>query len=113
MYTCIHAELRVILHLGLPSRIEQPVCPIEVSKRSCFCCTFWIEAHNPIFETQWMASRSHSKPHTNWALPGAACSYDGTSSLDKAVLQAVSMRLTTALDPLFLCVSTEDETAVG
>jgi hypothetical protein len=31
-----------------------------------------------------MISRSHGKPHANWALPGAACSYDATSSVDKA-----------------------------
>jgi len=109
MHTCIHAELRVILHFGLPSGIEHPVCPIGVSKRSCFCCTTWIEAHNRMFGTQWMVSRSHGKPHANWALPGAACSYDGTSSLDKAVLQAVSMRLRNALDSLFPHDSTDSE----
>jgi hypothetical protein len=109
MHTCIHAELRLILHFGLPSGIEHPVCPIGASKRSCFCCTFWIEAHNRMFETQWMASRSHGKPHANWALPGAACSYDGTSSLDKAVLQAVSVRLTNALDSFSPQVSTDSD----
>ena len=83
MHTCIHAEIRVILHLGPPSATEQPVCPIGVSKRSCVCCTFWIEAHNRIFGTQWMFSKSYGKPHANWALPGAVCSYDGTSSVDK------------------------------
>jgi hypothetical protein len=109
MHTCVHAELRVILHLGLPSGIEHPVSPIGVSKRSCFCCRLWIEAHNRMFGTQWMASRSHGKPHANWALPGAACSYDGTSSLDKAVLHTVSMELTNALDSLFPQVSTDSE----
>ena len=39
--------------------------------------------------------------HMNWALPGAACSYDGTSSVDKTVLNAVSTQLTGALDHLF------------
>lgn len=105
MHTCIHAELRVILHLGPPSAIKSPIHPIGVSKRSCFCCTLWIESHNRIFGTRWMTSRSHGKPYTNWALPGAACSYaiqaDGRSSVDKAVLKPVSTRLTDALDWLF------------
>jgi hypothetical protein len=52
-----------------------------------------------------MKSGSHSKPYANWALPGTACSYsiaaDGRSSVDKAVLNAVSARLTDALDWLF------------
>jgi len=60
-----------------------------------------------MFRTQWLVG----KPHANWALPGAACSYDATSSVDKAVLQAVSMRLKNALDLLFPRISTEDETA--
>ncbi|KAM6491131.1 hypothetical protein JOM56_013370 [Amanita muscaria] len=105
MHTCIHAELRVILHLGPPSAIKPPVHPIGVSKRSCFCCTLWIESHNRIFGTRWMTSGSHGKPYANWALPGAACSYaiqaDGRSSVDKAVLKPVSTRLTDALDWLF------------
>jgi len=49
-----------------------------------------------------MTSGSHGKPYANWALPGAACSYaiqaDGRSSVDDAVLKAVSIRLTGALD---------------
>ncbi|KAM6491130.1 hypothetical protein JOM56_013369 [Amanita muscaria] len=91
-------------HLGLPSAIEPPVPvhPIGVSKRSCFCCTLWINSHNRIFGTRWMTSGSHGKPYANWALPGAACSYairaDGRSSVDKAVLDPVSMRLTDTLD---------------
>jgi hypothetical protein len=52
-----------------------------------------------------MISGSHGKPYANWALPGTACSYaiaaDGRSSVDKAVLKAVSARLTDALDCLF------------
>ena len=101
MHTCIHAEIRVILHLGLPSANERPlVHAIGVSKRTCFCCTFWIESHNRIFRTKWMTSASHGKPYANWALPGAACSYDGTSSVDKTMLNAVSTQLTGALDHL-------------
>lgn len=39
VHPCIHAELRIILHLGPPSAIERLVQPIGVSKRCCFCCT--------------------------------------------------------------------------
>jgi hypothetical protein len=106
---CIHAELRIILHLGPPSAIECPVQPIGVSKRCCFCCTLWIEAHNHIFQTRWLTSKSHDKPYVNWALPGAACSYDGMRSVDKSVLKGVSMRLTDTLDWLFLQKRPSDE----
>jgi len=71
-----------------------------------------------------MTSGSHSKPYATWALP-AACSYairaDGRSSVDEAVLKAVSARLTDALDWLFPGqkrisdehVSTGDESSDG
>jgi hypothetical protein len=101
---CIHAELRIILH-----PIECPVQPIGVSKRCCFCCTLWIEAHNHIFQTRWLTSKSHDKPYVNWALPGAAYSYDGMRSVDKFVLKGVSMRLTDTLDWLFLQKRPSDE----
>ena len=106
VHACIHAELRIILHLqvGLPP-LRSPVHPIGVSKRSCFCCVLWIESHNRIFGTRWMTSGSHGKPYANWALPGAACSYaigrDGRSSVDDAVLEAVLTRLVDVLDWLF------------
>jgi hypothetical protein len=52
-----------------------------------------------------MTSGSHGKPNANWALPGDACSYaieaDGRSSIDKAVLEAVGIRLVDTLDWLF------------
>ena len=104
VHACIHAELRIILHLSsLP--LDFAVHPIGVSKRSCFCCVLWMESHNGIFGTQWMTSGSHGKPYANWALPGAACSYaigaDGKSSVDELVLKAVLTRLTDALDWLF------------
>ena len=101
VHACVHAELRIILHLGPPSPV---VHPIGVSKRSCFCCVLWIGSHNRIFRTQWLTSGSHGKPYANWALPGIACSYlvgeDGRSSVDIAVLKAVSTRLGDALDCL-------------
>jgi hypothetical protein len=101
----VHAEIRIILHFGQLSPDDLSVHPIGVSKRSCFCCALWIESHNHIFTTQWMTSRSHGKPYANWALPGAACSYaievDGRSSIDKAVLEAVGVRLVYTFDRLF------------
>ena len=64
-----------------------------------------MESHNRILGTQWITSGSHGKPYANWALPGAACPYaieaDGRSSIDKAVLEAVRMRLVDTLDWLF------------
>ena len=101
IHSRIHAELRIILHLGLPATERAAIQPIGVSKRSCLCCTLWIESHNRIFRTSWMTSGSHGKPYANWALPGAACSYDGLSSVDEAVSKAVSIRLTDTLDWLF------------
>ena len=109
VHTCIHAELRVILHLGLPLEIGSPVRPIGLNKRCCICCSLWIEKHNGMFGTSWKTSRFRGKPHANWALPGAACSCDGTGSVDEAVVQAISMRLTNALDWNFPLVSSEDE----
>ena len=54
-----------------------------------------------------MTSGSHhdSKPYANWALLGAACSYaigaDERSSIDKAVLKTVGIKLEDRLDRLF------------
>jgi hypothetical protein len=100
VHACVHAELRIILHLGLPSSQDSHL--IGVSKRSCYCCMLWIESHNLSFGTKWTTSGSHDKPYANWVLPGAdALEADGTSSVDEAVLDAVSVRLTDALDWLF------------
>ncbi|THH03284.1 hypothetical protein EW146_g10473 [Bondarzewia mesenterica] len=108
--TCIYAELRIILHLSASSlsnisrsriTLEQSKRqPIGCSKRSCFCCTLWIDAHNEKFKTQWSTSGSHGKPYATWALPGDAARY-GTSDVDAAVLHGVSVRLTDTLAWLF------------
>ncbi len=102
----VHADLRIILHLGPPPHGSPapPVHPrrIGVSKRSCLCCALWIGSHNRIFGTQWLTSGSHGKPHAHWALPGTACGHavgnDGGCSVDTPVLIAVSARLGDALD---------------
>ena len=109
VYACIHAELRIILHLSQPfpraSFALRSVQPIGMSKRSCFCCTVWIETYNHLFSTRWTTRRSHGKPSATWAFPGSACLHavgaDGESSVDKPVLDAVSLRLTHTLDWLF------------
>ncbi|THH16633.1 hypothetical protein EW146_g4031 [Bondarzewia mesenterica] len=112
---CIHAEIRIILHLSsslLPyeSRLEtiqeQPAQQaIGCSKRSCFCCTLWIDAYNDFFGTRWVTSRSHGKPYANFGLPGAACEHamgqDGRSAVDGAVLRGVSIWLKDSLAWLF------------
>ncbi len=50
----------------------------------------------------WLTSGSHGEPYANWALPGTACGYalgqDGRSSVDAAMLKAVSARLSDMLD---------------
>lgn len=78
-----------------------PARPIGVSKRTCLCCALWIESYNQIFGSRWLTSESHGKSYANWALPRVACSYavgeDGRSSIDIAVLEAVSARLADAL----------------
>ena len=100
VHACIHAELRIILPLGLASALG---CdhPIGVRKRSCLCCALWIGSHNYKFGTQWSTSGSHGKPYANWALPGTACGYavgeDGRSSTDIDVSRGVSIRLEDAL----------------
>jgi hypothetical protein len=104
VHACVHAELRILLHLSLPSP-NPLVQPIGVSKRSCFCCALWIDTHNDIYRTEWMTSGSHGKPYANWAFPGSACLYaigaDGKSSVDKGVLDAVSVLLEDMLAWLF------------
>ena len=105
VHACVHAEIRIILHLGI-SPNDHSIHPIGVGKCSCLCCVLWIESHNRIFGTRWMTNRSHSKPYANWALPGAACPHaieaDGKSSIDEAVLEDVGIQLVDTLDSLFL-----------
>jgi len=101
VHACIHAEIRIILHLSQPFPgapfASRSVQPIGMSKRSCF--------YNHIFSTRWITSRSHGKPYATWAFPGSACLHtagaDGESSVDKPVPDAVSSRLTHTLDWLF------------
>ncbi len=121
VHALVHAELRIILHLGPPPPHGSPASlvrphPIGVSKRSCLCCVLWIGSHNRIFGTQWMTSGSHGKPYANWALPGAVYGYaveeNGMSSVDAAVLNAVSVSLEDTLDWLLpgqRRISDEDE----
>jgi hypothetical protein len=100
----VHAELRIILHLGPPTR-GSPIQGIGVSKRSCLCCQLWIESYNGLFGTRWMTSGTHGKPYANWALPGTACSYavqrNGESSVDNAVINLVNLRVEAHLAWLF------------
>ena len=52
-----------------------------------------------------MTSGSHGKPYADWALLGAACPYaieaDGKSSIAKAVLEVVGIKLVETLGWLF------------
>lgn len=91
-YACVHAELRIILHFHVKSPLPDfaPVHPIGVSKRSCLCCTVWMELYNDFFGTQWKTSGSHGKPKADWALTGVAL---GRGLVDNCVWNAVSRRL--------------------
>ena len=55
----VHAEIRIILHLGPLSPNDHSVHPIGVGKHSCLSCALWIASHNRIFGTRWMTSESH------------------------------------------------------
>jgi hypothetical protein len=106
VHTCIHAELRIMLHLSSMSPVESStVRPIGVSKRSCLCCALWMQLYNRIFRTNWMTSGSHGRPYATWALPGAACSNavgdNGISFVDKDVLEGVFIQLQDFLEWLF------------
>jgi hypothetical protein len=109
VHACIHAELRIILHLSSRPQIPDfpgPSC--NQLKRSCFCCTMWIDEYNTFFNTNWMTGGSEGKPHADWAFPGSAASYaigakdsDGLSSVDRVVQGRVSRRVTNIMILLF------------
>ncbi|XP_006455577.1 hypothetical protein AGABI2DRAFT_121479 [Agaricus bisporus var. bisporus H97] len=81
VHTCIHAELRIILHVGRVSMagVADRSQPIGLSKRSCLCCVLWIEAHNVRGDIRWR-TRARYKPDETWALTARACS--NVSDLD-------------------------------
>jgi hypothetical protein len=115
--TCLHAELRIILHLTPPptpgddsSTFDLTLKPIGCSKRSCLCCALWILALRSMFlatPSRWITSGCSSKSYANWALPGAAfpCAEafdrDGRSRVDADVLHAVEIRLEDKMSRLF------------
>ncbi|KAG6848918.1 hypothetical protein H0H93_012823 [Arthromyces matolae] len=103
VHACLHAELRIILHLGPPPSSSTPlrdiyVTPIGVGRRSCFCCMVWIKCHNKIFDTKWMVSGSHGKMRVNWALPGPACPYDKDESMFRMFVLAFNGRMLNTLE---------------
>jgi hypothetical protein len=100
----VHAELRIIIHFGLPPSPHSSAHVIGVSKRSCLACVLWIMSHNDLFTTQWMTSGSHGKAYPNWALPGDACAYQSRDRVDKEVMKQVYQRL---LDQVKLLVPGE------
>ncbi|KAF7759874.1 hypothetical protein Agabi119p4_11569 [Agaricus bisporus var. burnettii] len=73
--TCLHAELRIILHFGQATDMEDYYRPIGASKPSCLCCLLWMEAYNrqPQGDIFWEA-RSCRKADATWALSAPACS---------------------------------------
>ena len=129
--TCIHAEIRIILHFSKPlssslssshTDLRQPPHKpdrhaIGCSKRSCLCCTLWIDEYNARFETGWLTSGSHGSPCATWALPGDAATHG--AGVDEAVVREVQTRLANALSWLYLdskrmydeLVSSDDESS--
>ena len=110
--TCIHAELRLIPHLG-PPPLYPAVHPIGVGKRSCICCVLWIESQSHFWNAvddkriSWQAicelgasrCRMLVCNRSRWEeqMGGA----DGRSSVDVAVLKAIWTRLTDTLALFF------------
>lgn len=96
--TCVHAEIRIIIHLGLlPYEARPSFQGIGMSSRSCACCTLWIDAYNRILDARWAMSRSHGKFRAHWALPGLTCEdagvVDGRSCVDAELLVEISDQL--------------------
>ncbi|EKM76549.1 hypothetical protein AGABI1DRAFT_93975 [Agaricus bisporus var. burnettii JB137-S8] len=74
VHSCIHAEIRIILHFGRVSMqgMSGRFQPIGLSKSSCLCCVLWIAAHN-IRGGIWWQTRSRNKPDPTWAFTARAC----------------------------------------
>ncbi|RDB28239.1 hypothetical protein Hypma_001498 [Hypsizygus marmoreus] len=101
---CIHAELRIILHLsslspaGLSAELSQKYTPqaIGCSKRSCLCCALWIDSFKVGTNKMWVISGSGGKAYSNWALPstiGEMSRVRVQRSFDLRVISAVSRRV--------------------
>ncbi|KAI0340013.1 hypothetical protein BDW22DRAFT_431129 [Trametopsis cervina] len=98
VHASLHAEVRILLHFAPQNEVFGTILrPIGVSKRSCLCCTIWMDEYNSSFETSWMTSGSHRKPCASWALPGRACSEcigdENRSKINQAVVHGVLTRL--------------------
>ncbi|EKM76552.1 hypothetical protein AGABI1DRAFT_108647 [Agaricus bisporus var. burnettii JB137-S8] len=100
--TCLHAELRIILHFGQATDMEDYYRPIGASKPSCLCCLLWMEAYNrqPQGDIFWEA-RSCRKADATWALSAPACSNvkgPDLRVLDEEVTSKIFQLLVQALD---------------
>ncbi|KAF7759872.1 hypothetical protein Agabi119p4_11567 [Agaricus bisporus var. burnettii] len=72
VHTCLHAEIRIILHFGQVSSMEDRFQPIGLSKPSCLCCVLCIAARNQ-HGGIWWETKSHNKPDATWALTARVC----------------------------------------
>lgn len=94
--TCVHAEIRVILHLDgskqlSPRSIDRKAQQaVGCSKRSCLCCQIWIATFNWYSQREWVTSWSHGKADSNWALPGR---HGWMGLVDGMVFDQVTTRL--------------------
>ncbi|RDB30542.1 hypothetical protein Hypma_007323 [Hypsizygus marmoreus] len=102
--TDIHPELRIVLDLcpplvsGMhPSRGDVVPLPIGCSKRSCFCCTVWINMFNDITGMGCVTTGRSGKPYDDWALPGTAGEmklvHGEWQAFDRSVVQRVHWQL--------------------
>lgn len=63
---------------------------IGCSKRSCLCCTLWVNSFNMI--STGITSASHGKSYDNWAIPGVSGVMAGYPRVDRRATNGVSMR---------------------
>ncbi|KAG6883775.1 hypothetical protein C0993_003892 [Termitomyces sp. T159_Od127] len=72
---CMHAEIRLILHLmGSFANFQTPrdeTIPIGCGQRSCFACTLWITEFNRVLRMKWTTRYNNGQPRYDCALPRA------------------------------------------
>ena len=81
-------------HICQPLRGSDPHA-ISCSKRSCLCCTLWIDAYNYTFGTGWLTNGCDGKPCAAWALPGDAATHG--IGVHEDVVRGVETRLAETL----------------
>ncbi|KAG6919286.1 hypothetical protein DXG01_007418 [Tephrocybe rancida] len=77
---CVHAEIRLILHLSGTAATATHNFPSELivgcSQRTCLCCTLWIDAFNAATDMNWMTRSGNSHPRYDWVFPSSPVAVD-------------------------------------